>query len=60
MYDYLRDVLNLADIVKDVDRTINAVDMGRVGESLDRIKITGTTGGKPFELTLEVGEWKLG
>lgn len=57
MYDYLRDVLNLADIVKDVDGVIVTVDMCKFGD-VNRISVKGIANEKPFALTLEVGEWK--
>lgn len=57
MYDYLRDVLNLADIVKDVDGVIETVDMCKFGD-VNRISVKGIANGFPFALTLEVGEWK--
>ena len=58
MYEFLREVLTLADIVKDVGGTIDTVDMNNLLPGLDRIEVTGTTGGKAFKVTLEVGEWK--
>lgn len=58
MYEFLRDVLTLADIVKGVDGTIETVDMKNFLPGLDRIEVAGTTEGKAFRITLEVGEWK--
>ena len=59
MYDYLRDMLNLADIVKDVDGTVDTVDMGDIIPGTDRIRICGSTAeGKRFEITLEVEQCK--
>lgn len=58
MYEYLKDVLNLAETVAGNDGAIDNVSMDQLGGSLDRIMVTGTANSKPFEITLEVGEWK--
>lgn len=59
MYEYLREMLNLADSVKDVGGVINTVDMGNFLTGLDRICIHGERAdGIPFELTLEVGKYE--
>lgn len=59
MYEFLRAMMNIADIVKGVAGTIENVTMGEYLSGQDRIHITGKTGdGQPFALTLEVGEWK--
>lgn len=61
MYEYFRDMLNLADIVKGVDGVIDTVDMGNFLPGLDRIRINGKCeNGTPFELALEVGKYKAG
>lgn len=59
MYEFLREMLSLADIVKDSAGSIETVDMGVFLPGQDRIRISGVSGdGKPFELTLEVGKWE--
>ena len=59
MYEYLREMLHLADIVKYADGVINTVDMGEFLPGLDRICIHGEcANGVPFELTLEVGKYE--
>lgn len=59
MYDFLRDMLQLADIVKDISGSIDSVNLGNSLPGLDKIQIAGKTGdGKPFELSLEVGKWE--
>lgn len=59
MYEFLREMLNLADIVKDADGVINTVDMGNFLPGLDRICIHGEcANGIPFELTLDVGKYE--
>ena len=59
MYKYLREMLHLADIVKDADGVINTVDMGEFLPGLDRISIHGEcANGIPFELTLDVGKYE--
>lgn len=58
MYEYLKDVLNLAETVAGNDGAIDNVSMDQLGGSLDRITVIGTANSKPFEITLEVGEWK--
>lgn len=57
MYNFLRDLLTLAEKVTGNTGTIDAINMGNHLPGLDRITITGNTGEKPFELTLEVGKW---
>lgn len=58
MYKFLRDLLTLAEKVTGDTGTISTIDMGGHLPGLDRITITGSTGEKPFELTLEVGKWQ--
>lgn len=59
MYEFLREMLNLVDIVKDADGVIDTVDMGGFLPGLNRIYIHGEcANGVPFELTLEVGKYE--
>lgn len=59
MYEFLREMLNLADIVKDADGVIHTVDMGEFLPGMDQIRICGEcANGIPFELTLEVGKYE--
>ena len=55
MFKFLRDMTTIAEKVAADDGSIDTINMGNYLPGLESIKVTGTTGGKPFKLTLEIG-----